>query len=97
MGSCSGGGRAGSLQGSGIQCALASGTCQRYCLRSLSTRTLAEGSVRRCTGLAVRRYWLSVGAQPSDTVARLLGQVGLIPKPPLGLAKGVVKNPDKKK
>lgn len=41
------------------------------------------------------RYWLSVGAQPSQTVARLLGQAGVIPKPPPGLSKGVVKNPDK--
>ena len=29
-----------------------------------------------------RRYWLSVGAQPSDTVARLFGQAGIIPMPP---------------
>lgn len=29
----------------------------------------------------VRRYWLSVGAQPSQTVGRLLGQAGIIPKP----------------
>lgn len=35
-------------------------------------------------GLAIDRikYWLSVGAQPSDTVARLLGQAGVIPRPP---------------
>ncbi|KAK9816544.1 hypothetical protein WJX72_001774 [[Myrmecia] bisecta] len=34
--------------------------------------------------LAVPRikYWLSVGAQPSETVARLLGQAGVIPMPP---------------
>ena len=25
------------------------------------------------------KYWLSCGAQPSDTVARLLGQAGVIP------------------
>ncbi|KAG8464562.1 hypothetical protein KFE25_009930 [Diacronema lutheri] len=29
------------------------------------------------------KYWLSVGAQPSDTVARLLYFAGLYPKPPL--------------
>jgi small subunit ribosomal protein S16 len=29
------------------------------------------------------KYWLSVGAQPSDTVARLLGHVGLLPPPPI--------------
>lgn len=29
------------------------------------------------------KYWLSVGAQPSDTVARLLHFAGLLPKPPL--------------
>lgn len=28
------------------------------------------------------KYWLSVGAQPSDTVARLLYYAGLVPKPP---------------
>ncbi|EEH53161.1 uncharacterized protein MICPUCDRAFT_8921, partial [Micromonas pusilla CCMP1545] len=28
------------------------------------------------------KYWLSVGAQPSDTVARLLGQAGIIPPRP---------------
>lgn len=28
------------------------------------------------------RYWLSVGAQPSSTVGRLLGQAGIIPRPP---------------
>ena len=36
-----------------------------------------------------------MGAQPSATVARLLGQAGVIPKPPPGLHKGTVKNPDK--
>merc|ERR1712216_301142 len=35
-------------------------------------------------GLKIDRakYWLSVGAQPSDTVARLFGQAGIIPAPP---------------
>lgn len=28
------------------------------------------------------KYWLSCGAQPSDTVARLLGQAGVIPALP---------------
>ena len=28
------------------------------------------------------KYWLSVGAQPSHPVARILGQAGLIPMPP---------------
>ena len=34
-------------------------------------------------GLNIARvqYWLSVGAQPSDTVARILGQAAIIPKP----------------
>ena len=43
------------------------------------------------------KYWLSVGAQPSDTVARLLGQAGVIPRPPLGMHKGKFKSPDKYK
>ncbi len=29
------------------------------------------------------KYWLSVGAQPSETVARLLGHVGMLPPPPI--------------
>lgn len=35
-------------------------------------------------GLNIERikYWFSVGAQPSRTVGRLLGQAGVIPKPP---------------
>ncbi|KAK2079675.1 hypothetical protein QBZ16_002070 [Prototheca wickerhamii] len=41
------------------------------------------------------KYWLSVGAQPSNTVSRLLGQAGVIPRPASGLHKGAVKNPDK--
>ncbi|GAB0495143.1 hypothetical protein MMPV_006441 [Pyropia vietnamensis] len=32
------------------------------------------------------KYWLSVGAQPSDTVARLLGYAGILPRPPLSQA-----------
>lgn len=29
-----------------------------------------------------RRYWVSVGAQPSDRVTFLLSRIGLIPPPP---------------
>jgi small subunit ribosomal protein S16 len=29
------------------------------------------------------KYWLSVGAQPSDTVRRLLGYAGVLPKMPV--------------
>lgn len=48
-------------------------------------------------GLHVERikYWLSVGAQPSGVVGRLLGQAGVIPRPPAGLHSGEAKNPDK--
>lgn len=28
------------------------------------------------------KYWLAVGAQPTETVARLLGEYGLCPMPP---------------
>ena len=28
------------------------------------------------------QYWMSVGVQPSDTVARLLGQANLLPSVP---------------
>lgn len=41
------------------------------------------------------RYWLGVGAQPSNVVARLLGQAGVIPRPPPGMHKGRFKSPDK--
>lgn len=41
------------------------------------------------------RYWLSVGAQPSQTVAKLFGQAGIIPKPPTPLGRGEIKNADK--
>lgn len=30
------------------------------------------------------KYWLGVGAQPSDRVARFLGQAGVIPAPAIG-------------
>ena len=43
------------------------------------------------------KYWLGVGAQPSPTVARLLGQAGVIPRPPAGLHRGAVKKPEKYK
>eukprot|EP00891_Asterochloris_glomerata_P009981 jgi/Astpho2/9981/fgenesh1_pm.00153_%23_5_t len=44
------------------------------------------------------KYWMSVGAQPSVTVGRLLGQAGVIPPPPprQSQQKGP-KNPDKGK
>ena len=50
-------------------------------------------------GLNIERiqYWLGVGAQPSPTVARLLGQAGVIPTPPPRTHKGRFKNPDKYK
>lgn len=42
------------------------------------------------------KYWLALGAQPSDTVARIFGQVGVLPAlpfpPKVPLA---TKNPDK--
>lgn len=49
-------------------------------------------------GLAKDRikYWLSVGAQPSDTVARLLGQAGVMPQqPPRASQQEGRKKPDK--
>eukprot|EP00943_MAST-04B_sp_MAST-4B-sp1_P009587 g9587.t1 len=29
------------------------------------------------------KYWLTVGAQPSDTVAKLLWRINMLPKPPV--------------
>jgi small subunit ribosomal protein S16 len=45
---------------------------------------IAQKDGHKHVGLNVERikYWLSVGAQPSDTVARLLGQAGVIPAVP---------------
>lgn len=31
------------------------------------------------------RYWLSVGAQPSDPVQRILFRAGLLPPPPMAI------------
>lgn len=31
----------------------------------------------------IHRYWLSVGAQPSDPVQRILFRAGLLPPPPM--------------
>lgn len=44
----------------------------------------AEKDGNKHIGLDIKRvqYWLSVGAQPTKTVARLLGQAAVIPKPP---------------
>lgn len=51
--------------------------------------------------LLVCRYWLSVGAQPSDRVSYLLTRIGLIPKPPqapkFGPPPGKAADPKKKK
>ena len=45
---------------------------------------IAQKDGHKHVGLNIERikYWLSVGAQPSDTVARLLGQAGVIPALP---------------
>lgn len=44
------------------------------------------------------KYWMSVGAQPSDPVARLLGQAGVMPAPPRPQSQQTgPKNPDKGK
>lgn len=42
------------------------------------------------------KYWLALGAQPSDTVARILGQVGVLPALPYRNATPrAIKNPEK--
>lgn len=45
---------------------------------------IAQRDGHKHVGLNIERikYWLSVGAQPSETVARLLGQAGVIPALP---------------
>ena len=42
------------------------------------------------------KYWLSVGAQPSDRVAYLLGRAGVLPMPPQRPSFKMPKNPEKK-
>ncbi len=69
-------------------------------LTCLSTPLLCAGQDgNKQLGLHIDRikYWLSVGAQPSTTVGRLLGQAGIIPKPPAALHAGLVKKPEKGK
>ena len=58
----------------------------------------AKDGCKEITANAERiRYWISVGAQPSDRVSWLLGKVGVIPPPPIrqsanqGIPKAVVK------
>jgi small subunit ribosomal protein S16 len=41
-------------------------------------------------------YWLSVGAQPTDTAARLLGEAGVISKPKTTSSNQGVKKKDRK-
>jgi small subunit ribosomal protein S16 len=44
------------------------------------------------------KYWLSVGAQPSDRVAYLLWRTGLLPPPPITLmTKGQKKRGEEEK
>jgi small subunit ribosomal protein S16 len=60
---------------------------------------IPEKDGNKHVGLNIERvkYWLSVGAQPSTTVGRLLSQAGVIPRgipTPLGWQE--TKNPDKR-
>mmetsp|Transcript_15766 Transcript_15766/g.40357 ORF Transcript_15766/g.40357 Transcript_15766/m.40357 type:complete len:112 (-) Transcript_15766:217-552(-) len=43
----------------------------------------SDGNVHVGLNLDRVRYWLSVGAQPSEPVAQLLGQAGITPRAPL--------------
>ncbi len=46
-----------------------------------------KDGVKEITADSVRvKYWLSVGAQPSDKVAWLFGKVGLLPPAPRRLS-----------
>lgn len=42
-----------------------------------------EGQKHISLNLERAKYWLGVGAQPSETVAKLLSKTGLIPPPPI--------------
>ena len=61
---------------------------------------IPEKDGNKHVGLNIERikYWLSVGAQPSAVVQRLLAQAGVLPggKPPVGLSRGQIKNPEKR-
>lgn len=58
--------------------------CEEKKLEDEPTMLCAEKDGNKHMGLDIQRvqYWLSVGAQPSKTVAKLLGQAAIIPKPP---------------
>ena len=44
----------------------------------------SKDGVKEITANSERvRYWVSVGAQPSDRVAWLFGRIGILPPPPL--------------
>jgi len=69
--------------------------------RDTPSRDMTKNLGRPYPERMLRRYWMSVGAQPSQTVGRLLGQAGVIPKPPPPISLKTqlrgVKNPDKGK
>lgn len=56
--------------------------CQQWLITPPSLRAGKDGN--KHVGLNIERvqWWLSVGAQPSKTVARILGQAAIIPQPP---------------
>ena len=58
---------------------------------------IPEKDGNKHVGLNIERikYWLAMGAQPSDTVASLLGRAGIIPRPPRRYRHAQKKNPDK--
>jgi small subunit ribosomal protein S16 len=44
----------------------------------------SKDNVKELTANSIRvKYWMSVGAQPSERVAWLFGQIGLLPPPPV--------------
>lgn len=49
-----------------------------------------DGNKHLSLNLERIKYWISVGAQPSERVAKLLGQAGILPKAPL---RGPTQNP----
>jgi small subunit ribosomal protein S16 len=59
-------------------------------------RVEKDGNKHLLLNVERAQYWLALGAVPSPTVARVLGQVGVLPKLPFRPAlPRATKNPDK--
>lgn len=70
------------VQGTFLRCALHSLPETVYHRHVCAWAAGKDGNKHVGLNIARVQYWLSVGAQPTSTVARILGQAAIIPKPP---------------